>query len=194
MTLSKKPECDFDSMEVSLYKHGWNNAIDAITSPSAQLEQGPCLSPCGDIKCAAICKRHATQPEPVVAHRLLRKTLDGEWKHDGRYWADGPPSKELVADVAAREGWRIECAYTTHHSASPLSGWVAVSDRLPLESDGEVLVRMRDGRCEIAWATYWHGASNAFAQWTFRDPDEDEAPTHWMLIPDAQGIKIGDYA
>ena len=65
----------------------------------------------------------------------------------------------------------------------PLTDWIAVSHRIPLESDGEVLVRMRDGRCEIAWATYWHGASNAFAQWTYRDPDEDEAPTHWMRIP-----------
>ena len=61
--------------------------------------------------------------------------------------------------------------------------WIAVSDMLPIESDGEVLVRMSDGRCEIAWATYWHGASNDFAQWTFRDPDEDETPTHWMRIP-----------
>ena len=74
----------------------------------------------------------------------------------------------------------------------PLTDWIAVSDRLPAEEDGEVLVRMRDGRCEIAWATYWHGASNAFAQWTFRDPDEDESPTHWMHIPAieaAHGIK-----
>ena len=73
----------------------------------------------------------------------------------------------------------------------PLIDWIAVSERIPLESDGEVLVRMRDGRCEIAWATYWHGSSNAFAQWTFRDPDEDEAPTHWMPIPAAHGIKGG---
>lgn len=57
----------------------------------------------------------------------------------------------------------------------------------PKESDGEVLVRMADGRCEIAWATYWHGSSNAFAQWTFRDPDEEETPVEWMLIP--HGIK-----
>ena len=61
----------------------------------------------------------------------------------------------------------------------------------PKESDGEVLVRMADGRCEIAWATYWHGSSNAFAQWTFRDPDEEETPVEWMLIP--HGIKGGQH-
>lgn len=63
--------------------------------------------------------------------------------------------------------------------------WIPVRERLPLEQDGEVLVRMPDSRCEIAWATYWHGASNDFAGWCFRDPDEDEAPTHWMPIPPA---------
>ena len=68
-----------------------------------------------------------------------------------------------------------------------MTQWIAVSDRVPLEEDGEVLVQMRDGRHEIAWATYWHGASNAFAQWTFRDPDEDETPTHWMTIPALEG-------
>ena len=62
------------------------------------------------------------------------------------------------------------------------TGWIAVSDRLPIESDGEVLVRMQDGRPEIAWATYWHGANTGFAEWTFRDQDEDETPTHWMPI------------
>lgn len=62
--------------------------------------------------------------------------------------------------------------------------WIAVSDKLPTEEDGEVLVRMRDGRHEIAWATYWHsgGATLDFAQWTFRDPDETEVPTHWQRI------------
>lgn len=65
------------------------------------------------------------------------------------------------------------------------TGWIAVSDRLPLEADGEVLARMRDGRHEIAWATYWHGANTGFAQWTFLDPDEDETPTHWMPLPAA---------
>lgn len=59
----------------------------------------------------------------------------------------------------------------------------------PPESTGEVLVRMADGRCEIAWASYWHGSSNAFAQWTFRDPDETEQPVEWMIIPATNGGK-----
>jgi Protein of unknown function (DUF551) len=66
-----------------------------------------------------------------------------------------------------------------------MSPWIPTSNRLPSESDGEVLVRMRDGTHEIAWATYWHGARNDFAQWMFRDPDmEDATPTHWMPIPE----------
>lgn len=53
----------------------------------------------------------------------------------------------------------------------------------PPESTGEVLVRMADGRCEIAWPSYWHDASNAFAQWAFRDPGEIEQPVEWIHIP-----------
>ncbi len=64
------------------------------------------------------------------------------------------------------------------------SQWIPARDQLPTEDDGEVLVRMQDGTCEIAWATYWHGASNAFAGWTFRDPDETREPTHWMPLPE----------
>ena len=36
MTLSKKPERDCDSMEVTLFNRGWNAAIDATTPPAAQ--------------------------------------------------------------------------------------------------------------------------------------------------------------
>lgn len=64
------------------------------------------------------------------------------------------------------------------------AGWQPASTN-PQESDGEVLVRMPDGRPEIAWATYWHGASTGFAKWMFRDPDEDETPVAWMKIPAA---------
>ena len=61
------------------------------------------------------------EQEPV-AHRVLRKTMAGEWKHDERYWVDGAPSKELVADVVAQEGlWRIECAYTVPPQRKPMT-------------------------------------------------------------------------
>jgi len=61
--------------------------------------------------------------------------------------------------------------------------WLPASNP-PTEAQGEVLVLMRDGTCEIAWTTYWHGSSNAFAGWMFRDPDmEDATPTHWMPLP-----------
>jgi len=68
-----------------------------------------------------------------------------------------------------------------------MSEWIRSSERLPLEDDGEVLALMEDGRCEIAWATYWHGARTDFACWTFRDPDEDRAATHWMPLPEPPG-------
>ena len=67
--------------------------------------------------------------------------------------------------------------------------WVSSSDRVPAEDDGEVLVLMADGRCEIAWATYWHGARTDFACWTFRDPDEDRVPTHWMRLPNPPALQ-----
>jgi len=61
--------------------------------------------------------------------------------------------------------------------------WIAASDRVPLEADGEVFVRFTDGSIGTAWATYWHGASNDFAQWTHPDPDEDRVVSHWMKAP-----------
>ena len=64
-------------------------------------------------------------------------------------------------------------------------GWQPASNP-PTEAHGEVLALMRDGTCEIAWATYWHGSITSFAGWTFRDPDiEDTSPTHWMPLPAA---------
>ena len=61
--------------------------------------------------------------------------------------------------------------------------WIAASDRVPLDADGEVFVRFTDGSIGTAWATYWHGASNDFAQWTHPDPDEDRVVSHWMKAP-----------
>ena len=83
------------------------------------------------------------------------------------------------------------CCGTSFDQAAPpaVPAWLSASNP-PTESQGEVLVLMQDGTCEIAWATYWHGSSNAFAGWTFRDPDmEDAQPTHWMPLPAAPAVK-----
>lgn len=61
-----------------------------------------------------------------------------------------------------------------------MTPWINVADSLPQESDGEVFVRFTDGSIGTGWATYWHGASNAFAQWTFPDPDEERKVARWM--------------
>ena len=91
---------------------------------------------------------------------------------------------------AMPDGKRAPVLFTAPQPVAREPQWSPASTP-PKESDGEVLVRMADGRCEIAWATYWHGSSNAFAQWTFRDPDEEETPVEWMLIP--HGIKGGQH-
>lgn len=104
-----------------------------------------------------------------------------------------PTDKELEA-FAIEEQFLLFCDVDefTQIARAVLAKWGAPQPVAPVwtpastppkEEDDEVLVRMADGRCEIAWATYWHGSSNAFAQWTFRDPDEDEQPVEWMRIP-----------
>lgn len=63
--------------------------------------------------------------------------------------------------------------------------WVAVSESLPVEADGTVAVLCDDGAVLTAWATYWRGASSAFAEWTFPHPDDgDSAVTHWCRLPE----------
>ena len=48
----------------------------------------------------------------VVAHRVMRKSISGEWASDARDWSDGPPSKGLIESVRADKGrWRIDVAY-----------------------------------------------------------------------------------
>lgn len=71
--------------------------------------------------------------------------------------------------------------------------WIIAAERVPLEDDGEVFVRFTDGSIGTAWATYWHGASNGFAQWTHPDPDEDRTVEFWMKPPfiTAQGAGEG---
>ena len=98
------------------------------------------------------------------------------------------PQRDMLVIVRTpdpEDGEQVPVYLAAAPSTKPAE-WIAASERLPLEAGGEVLVRMRDRTCGIAWATYWHGSSNDFAQWTFRDPDMGgEVPTHWMPLPAA---------
>ncbi len=68
-------------------------------------------------------------------------------------------------------------------------GWTKAIDSVPLESDGEVFVRFTDGSIGTGWATYWHGASNDFARWTFPDPDEFRLVSEWAKnVPASTGM------
>lgn len=154
-----------EHVKVHIPEHSCPECVFGVChcKPTAQQEPAAWLDPEGDDDC---------------------KVITASWKRKLQAM-----STQLEQEHAAKH---TVPAYTTPPQRKPLMPWVSASDRLPAEEDGEVLVKMRDGRCEIAWATYCHGASNNFAQWTFRDPDEDQAPTHWMLIPDAQGITKGN--
>lgn len=62
--------------------------------------------------------------------------------------------------------------------------WIPVSERLPIEDVGTVAVLTAKGDVLTAWATYWHGASNDFAQWSFpHEEDADSEVTHWCELP-----------
>jgi hypothetical protein len=61
--------------------------------------------------------------------------------------------------------------------------WIPVAERLPSEDDGTVAVLCDDGSVLTAWATYWHGASNKFAQWTHPFDVDDAQVTHWCPLP-----------
>jgi len=97
---------------------------------------------------------------------------------DGVKWWSGGMGAQIARAIKAEDAL---LALQVTQQAVP--AWLPASNP-PTEAQGEVLVLMRDGTCEIAWTTYWHGSSNAFAGWMFRDPDmEDATPTHWMPLP-----------
>ena len=69
----------------------------------------------------------AVGPGEVVAHRLVRKSLSGEWVSDARDWSDGPPSRALVDSICADAGrWRIDVAY-----AAPTTQPAPQADSVP---------------------------------------------------------------
>lgn len=90
----------------------------------------------------AIINHHAAPvAQEPVAYRVMRKSLDGEWKSDGRDWCDGRPSADLVADIAKRsDGWRIEYAYAT----------------APVAAQAQPVAFAKDG------VLFWHGEHAAW--------------------------------
>jgi hypothetical protein len=66
--------------------------------------------------------------------------------------------------------------------------WISVTERLPLEGGGTVAVLMDDGSILTAWATYWHGASDKFAQWTHPFDVDDAQVAYWCPIPEPMAL------
>ena len=64
-----------------------------------------------------------------------------------------------------------------------MTKWISANEQKPTESDGTVAVLMDDGSILTAWATYWPGASNKFAQWTHPFDVDDAIVTHWCKLP-----------
>lgn len=101
-------------------------------------------------------------------------------------------SSITVADVSEAYSEKARAILALRPQAVPMT-WTSTAERVPLEGDGEVFVRFTGGSIGTAWATYWHGASNDFAQWTHPDPDEDRTVEFWMKPPaiTAQGAQEG---
>lgn len=108
-------------------------------------------------------------------------------------WKDPQPTARSVPTTDDYFYHHVACAWAAWQAAraslpaSPSQGqWISVAERLPKESDRTVAVLLDNGEPAVAWATYWHGASNAFAEWTFPDGNPDGwAVTHWMPLPAA---------
>jgi hypothetical protein len=128
-----------------------------------------------------------------VAHRMSRKTAYGDWTHDERYWVDGAPSAELLADVEKRsESWRIECAYAApFQAAQPV--WNLSKDGLPpvgaevigghfykdtwLEGEPEVFLW---GKCTVS--ADQHPDFKGGKRWHTFGPSHNQI-THWCWPP-----------
>ena len=123
-------------------------------------------------------------PEPQAdawdeeSEKLLRALYDRGYE-DRAKERDYDPLGASEFDAAMCAG----AARAKQADALDAERWVSESVTKPLESDGEVFVRFSDGTFGTGWASYWHGASDDFAQWSHPDPEEDRTVTHWMKPP-----------
>lgn len=147
-------------------------------------EDSPHIHACNDCRHLLPTRPAQTEQQPVGRVLTYEESLRTDGKSGPAFWFGPLPAGAFL--------YAAPIAQTAPQPDQ--SGWVSASERVPAENDGEVLVLMADGTCEIAWASYWHGARTDFAGWTFRDPDEDRTPTHWMPLPalSAQGQSNGD--
>ncbi len=124
-------------------------------------------------------------PAPTIGANNFDNDGEDRWQFAGWCWSHDHFTEGKGTPV----GWLPIAAPIAQTAPQPeQSGWINAAERVPAEDDGEVLALMDDGTCEIAWASYWHGARTDFAGWTFRDPDEDRTPTHWMPLPAAPAL------
>ena len=87
----------------------------------------------------------AAQPQgKPVAHCLLRRNGSGEWVNDAKSWADGAPSREIMAECEKHpELYRVRLAY----AEQPAPVAVVMPERLPGD----------DGVCtESHYASGWN--------------------------------------
>jgi hypothetical protein len=91
-----------------------------------------------------------------------------------------------ATELMEQSGFRRERDTLTKRVAEleSTTGWIPASERLPTEDQGTVAVRMNDQSILTAWATYWHGSSTKFAQWTFPVDVDDAVVTHWFPLPE----------
>lgn len=148
-----------DAREIEAYTlaNGWGYEVRYLHAEQQVREllaQAPCT------------KAQTTTQEPFGYFKL--ETSDWRWMDCAEFDEGARPLYEAPPPQA---------------DALDAKRWVSESDSKPLESDGEVFVRFSDGTFGIGWASYWHGASNDFAQWSHPDPDEDRTVTHWMKPP-----------
>ncbi|WP_186216022.1 hypothetical protein [Burkholderia gladioli] len=96
----------------------------AVSPPTAEpcahdyVRSDSVCTECGEK--AATADERAAFPTDAIAYRVLRRnTVSGEWVTDDRYWQDGPPSAELIAETDARsDEWRIELAFSRASQAA----------------------------------------------------------------------------
>ena len=139
--------------------------------------------------------RYGAETEDQATHRRLQRNqmaatellrLDAlrlELQTQLADYKEACTKAETRADQAQGRAKLLTCA------------WIKATDAVPQESDGEVFVRFTDGSIGTGWATYWHGASNDFARWTFPDPDEFRLVSEWAKnVPASIGASFANIA